>query len=273
MSDEFAIAQIELAGAALSALSAGTSFKDLSSAMAAAGKTASLESLAIKDVATLFALIKNVFPLYEFEQIADVMLRTQELGNIWLTDFIQHGGKVWQLTTDLGFSLEEVAGTLALLTSKGMTSEAAFTGIKTAFQEMINPLSKINQGFELAGYHTIPEMVEMGVPLTTMLKSIVAMMNTTGQTVYEVFGSQDAAAAFASMIANFGDLEMSIDELKGSTGEMAGQWENHTATMAFKWDQFKIRIQNSLIELGQTLLPWIEEYIMPWATKSGTTYK
>ena len=93
MSDEFAIAQIELAGAALSALSAGTSFKDLSSAMAAAGKTASLESLAIKDVATLFALIKNVFPLYEFEQIADVMLRTQELGNIWLTDFIQHGGK------------------------------------------------------------------------------------------------------------------------------------------------------------------------------------
>ena len=269
MSDEFAIAQIELAGAALSALSAGTSFKDLSSAMAAAGKTASLESLAIKDVATLFALIKNVFPLYEFEQIADVMLRTQELGNIWLTDFIQHGGKVWQLTTDLGFSLEEVAGTLALLTSKGMTSEAAFTGIKTAFQEMINPLSKINQGFELAGYHTIPEMVDMGVPLTTMLKSIVAMMNTTGQTVYEVFGSQDAAAAFASMIANFGDLEMSIDELKGSTGEMAGQWENHTATMAFKWDQFKIRIQNSLIELGQTLLPWIEEYIMPWATKIG----
>ena len=131
-----------------------------------------------------------------------------------------------------------------------MTSEAAFTGIKTAFQEMINPLSKINQGFELAGYHTIPEMVDMGVPLTTMLKSIVAMMNTTGQTVYEVFGSQDAAAAFASMIANFGDLEMSINELKGSTGEMAGQWENHTATMAFKWDQFKIRIQNSSDRTG-----------------------
>ena len=48
--------------------------------MSAAGKTASLEALSIQDVATLFSLIKNVFPLYEFEQIADIMLRTQEVG-------------------------------------------------------------------------------------------------------------------------------------------------------------------------------------------------
>ena len=180
---------------------------------------------------------------------------------------------MWQLTTDLRFSLEEVAGSLALLTSKGMTSEAAFSGIQVAFEEMLNPLSKINAALEEAGICDHPSHGRNGCsPQRDATKPSNAMMTQTGLTVYEVFGSQKAAAVFGAMMGNMGDLETTMQQLTMSSGEMAGQWANHTQTSAFQWEQFKIRVQNSPIQVGQILLPWIEENVLPWATELFCVY-
>lgn len=169
----------------------------------------------------------------------------------------------------LGINLTEVGGALSFLTREGTPASAAATRLRMAFSLIANPTEKAQDALKGIGLSQTDLALKMRGPngvveglkiLNKHLGENYDMSTKLGkvgatQLLAEAFGGAKSGGTILQLLGNMKSLEQTTSAVKNNTGQITGAIVKAESTgeekLKHTWSQFN----NTLIELGQVLIP------------------
>lgn len=193
-------------------------------------------------------------------QISDMLTKTKILGKAEFEDMATYLPRVIPYANQLGISVNEVAGSMALLTAKGQTTEQTTMLLQNAFVALADPKKRgnIEKFVKVFDHGKIRPFVDILGDMKTKMKSL----NDEGRLKF--LGALDldsqAASSFQQLIDNTDLLKSNIQELGNATGATnKALSDSHNASDGIarikeKWDNLKMK-------LGQKIAPFWEKIV------------
>lgn len=218
--------------------------------LAAAGE------LAVADAAGIAATVMNQFGLKgtDVTHIADVLAASAGKANGEVADFGLAMKYVGPVASQLGVSLEETSGTLALLAENGLLADSAGTGLRGVLMSLTAP-TKAAQG----------AMEEYGISAFDAQGEFVGLTSLAGQ-LHTQLGSLTEAERSAALGRMFGNEQITTARILYAQGaEAIEEWtaavddSGYAAeTAATKldnlkgdWEAFTGSLDSALIGMGE----------------------
>lgn len=169
----------------------------------------------------------------------------------------------------LGINLTEVGGALSFLTREGTPASAAATRLRMAFSLIANPTEKAQDALNGIGLSQTDLALKMRGPngvveglkiLNKHLGENFDMSTKLGkvgatQLLAEAFGGAKSGGTILQLLGNMKSLEQTTSAVKNNTGQITSAIVKAESTgeekLKHTWSQFN----NTLIELGQVLIP------------------
>lgn len=240
--------------------------------------------------ATTNALVHTMkdlhMPVARAQEVMGGLHKIVGVGNMRMEDLVQVIGRLLPSAQNFGLGLRPVGAALATMTRLGYNAQIATNGLRMTFAMIAAPSSKAASIFKDIGLNQGQLAMDMRGPnglvvalrdLHTHLDETAKRLGLTGKQmqVFEAtalskaFGGGRSSAAILALSQNTQDLTSNLNTLGKTTG-WAGALQNAfkttQQTAAMRTAQMKAAIQNSLISLGQTLIP----IVLPPLTKMAT---
>lgn len=192
-------------------------------------------------------------------QISDMLTKTKILGKAEFEDMATYLPRVIPYANLLGISVNEVAGSMALLTAKGQTTEQTTMLLQNAFVALADPKKRGN----IEKFVKVFDHGKMR-PFVNILKDLKTEMKGMGdQDRLKILGALDldsqAASAFQQLIDNTDLLKTNITDIANATGATnkaladSANSQDGINRLKEKWDKLKL-------SLGEKILPFWEKF-------------
>lgn len=165
----------------------------------------------------------------------------------------------------LGISLEETAAMVGILTNRGLEASMAGTGLRAVLASLANPSKEAVKGIEELGINVeefkkgtlgIPEIIEQ---ITANTKDLTDEQRTA--LLIQAFGRVGANAMNALYAEGADNIRALTKETEAATGVTKEMAEAMKDTPQFKFDQSIAKLKDLGIEIGENLLPIIDQWI------------
>lgn len=104
------------------------------------------------------------------------------------------------------------------------------------------------------------ELMNSGYNLSDVLQIVQDEADSSGKSLADMFGSQEAAKAAATIIQHTNDFTGAIKELESSTGTAQKAFDTLEASdPSIQFEKTKTAIQNCAISIGQILMPIVQQ--------------
>ncbi len=260
VSNETGKAVREIAEATYEAISAGVAtahavtFVEVATKAAVAGFT---ETAVAVDALTT---VLNAYGLQasEARRISDQLLVTQNLGKTTVGELGQYLGQVVPIAASLNVATEELFGSLAALTMQGIKSQAAVTGMKAAFSNIIKPSeSAAKMAAKLGIQFGAAALREKG--LARFLGEVAQAAKGDTAILAELFGSVEALNAVTVLTGKGAKaFTEAIDAMNTSVGATEDAFSKVMGTPGKRMLLALNRLRNVALRLGDKLAPAIE---------------
>ncbi|GAG19228.1 unnamed protein product, partial [marine sediment metagenome] len=184
-------------------------------------------------------------------EVSDKMFAAVKRGKITFPELAANIGKVAPLAKAAGVGMDELLGSLANLTRKGVKPEQAMTQLRATLTFAAKEGKIFGQVIKDFAGKSLEDIIAKGVP-------------------------QESAAGIAALSANIKELSGDIDSLARSGGARLEAFGKYQETFAYKWGQAKQQIIAVARELGLALMPTVEKavkYISKFAEKISSLSK
>lgn len=264
LSTKTGIGATELADALFDLTSAGLRGDDALKALEMAAKASAVGLGETKAIAGALSGVLNAYADSNLDAATatDILLKTVREGKLEAESLAPVLGRVTPLAATLGVSFEEVGASIATFTRLGVSAEEAATGLRGVMSALIKPTSQARLALKSYGtsIEEVKKMVgERGLMLT--LKHLMETFGDNDQAISSLFGNVRALTTVlgtaGTQAETYEDVLNSLTDSTGALNEAFGIVEE---TSSFKLNTAWQTLKDSLIELGEALVPIILQF-------------
>jgi TP901 family phage tail tape measure protein len=192
------------------------------------------------------------------EQAADAMFIAIKAGKTNATELAGTLGRVGATASTLGISFEQMAGSVAAITTKGIATNEAVAGLKAALAGIIKPTGDAAKEAQRLGI-TFDAATLRAKGLPGFLDSITKSTKFNADTFGKLFGSVEALNSIQALTANgsktFNDI---LDQMAKKGGAAQEAFEKMTRTSKFQATLLDGRLKNAYIAIGEAVQPVVD---------------
>ena len=160
----------------------------------------------------------------------------------------------------LGVVFDELGGSIAFLTTKGMATSVAGTKMKAMLSDLGKYGSKAYEAIKNQTGKTADMLLKEGKDIVDILGIIEKEASKKGMKLADMFGSVeagDAAKTIMGDLENYRNIIKQIGSSDGATESASGAMED---TKAEKFKKAIVNVQTALVNLGESLFPIIDAF-------------
>lgn len=261
ISNAHGIAQTEVAGAMYEALSSGIDQSKVTEFTKSAVK---LTKAGFTDMATVVDATTTVLnaygdAAYDVSKIHDIFVKTQDKGKITVDDLGKNIGRVIPLAAAAGVNVDQLGASYAMLTAKGQNARIATTNLNSMIAELSATGTRADKVLRGATGKSFAELTKSGTSLGDVLGILNENATKSGMALNDMFGNTSAGQAAMSLFSEGAEgYNKMLKEMQNSDGATDANYEKMIGP-AEQWAQAKSQIENSLIDLGGAMAPFVVE--------------
>ncbi|MCZ9968039.1 phage tail tape measure protein [Brachyspira hyodysenteriae] len=256
----------EVVPALYQSLSAGVPRENVFEFLKTAGKAAIAGVAELETSVDGLTSVTNAYgtEVLSVNKASDIMFQTLKLGK---TDFTQLSKSLFNViptASALGVKFEEIGAGIAVMTAQGTPTSVATTQIRQALVELNKEGSTTDKTFrEIAGT-SFKEFIEQGGTLQEALQMLAEKAAESGKDISSMFSSVEAGnAALALSGKNASKFKDALDKMNNSAGATAEAFKKIDDGPARQFEKIKAELSALVIELGNSLLPVVNEDLLP----------
>lgn len=267
LSDQTGISAAEIADNVYNAISAGQETGDAVNFVAQATK---LATAGFTDSASALDVMSTVMNAYKLSaedttRVTDVLIMTQNKGKTTVGELSASMGKAIPTAAAFNVNLEQLAAAYATTTANGIATAESTTYINSMIKELGDSGSDVGKIIQEKLGMSFSEAMASGMSLGDVLNVLNEHGAETGQTMYDMFGSAEAASAAATLASDGASkFTENLEAMNGAAGITDESFEKMQTT-TFDLNRAMNEIKNVMIELGSTigtaLQPAIEGFV------------
>lgn len=273
VSKEVGIAQDTLTKGLYTAISAGVPKKNAFTFLQDAAK---LGIAGVADTETAVNALTGVMNAFQKDNLssakaADLLFTTVRQGKTTLAELAPAIGTVGPAAAAAGVSFEQTAAALASVTKIIPNTNTAAAALRQVFGEADKTGTKFNASLKTLGAATMGEAIGKFGSFQGVLQAVYEKTGSSDVAFKNLFGSVEAGGAALTMVGtNASVAAADLEAMKNSTGnaELAFKEMNQSASRSLQ--QIQVAFQNLGIEVGNKVLPLINQGIQAlsawWAT-------
>lgn len=246
----------EINQAVYSAISAGTKYGDALDLVATAEKLSVAGRADLGDVTKVLTGALNAYgeSTSEAAKYSDVLFSTVKAGQTTLPEIAAGLGQVSSIAATAGVPIEGLGAAIATLTSKGIGTSEAITGIKAALSNIIKPSSEAaEQAGALGVNFGVAELKSKG--LDGMLRELMSATGGNVDQMAKFFGSVEGLNAVMALGQNgAADFSKAIADMSQSTGATQAAFEAMSDGYANSMQKMANAADVAMIKFGKPLL-------------------
>lgn len=261
VSNQYGVSASDIAEAAYSAISAGQNTEDAVQFVADAMQ---LAKAGFTDSGTAIDTLTTILNAYgdasgSAADISDRLITTQNLGKTTVAELGSSMGKVIPTAAMYGVNLDNLASAYVTTTKNGIATAESTTYINGMLNELGKSGSTASEVLEKKTGKSFKELMDDGSSLSDVLAIVQQAADESGKSMADMFGSQEAAKAAATIVQHADDFNSAMDAMVDSSGKTADAFAIVDDTTATTLEKLKTSAQNVAISFGETLLPVVEE--------------
>lgn len=255
----------ELADALFVVTSAGLRGKDALDALEFAAKAGAAGLGETNDIARALAGSMNAYGsnVVDAARATDVIVATARAGNFETSQFAGAIGRVLPFAKQAGASLEDMGGAVALLTRTNGDAAQSVTQVQALFRAFVVPTEEAKKALKAVGLSAADmreAISEDGLPAA--LDMLDKKLGGNREQLGKLLGSSEAAAAAFQILdadaQTITDTFGAVNQATGMTNEAFGVVAE---TSGFKLQQAFTEIKTSLIEIGDVIAPFVNQFV------------
>lgn len=257
LSDATGVSAAEITESAYQAISAGQDSED---AINFVNQALKLSKAGFTDTATATDTLTTALNAYglsskEAAHVSDVLMTTQNLGKTTVDELGASMGKVIPTAAAYGVNMEQLSAAYVTTTKNGIATAESGTYINSMLNELGKSGTKASTVLEQKTGKSFKELMDSGMSLTDVLGILQGAADESGLAITDMFGSAEAGKAAATMTQHANDFTDALDQMGVSAGTTQAAFETMEDTAATQFDKLKTSALNSLIQLGEAILP------------------
>jgi TP901 family phage tail tape measure protein len=264
MASQYGKSASEAADALFFITSAGLRGSDAMDTLEASLKGA---AVGLGDVQTIADLATSAMNAYGPETLSasnatDILANAVREGKLESSELAGAMGQVLPIASAMGVNFDEVGAAMAAMSRTGTNAAQASTQLRSIMTSLLKPTVKAEKA-----------MADMGLSSEGLRKQLREQgLLSVLETLSERFDGNDAAAAavFGNVRALSGVMDL-MGENAGTTAQIFGNLTQSTGildeamdaaaeTTGFKLQQAFATLKNSLIEFGDIIAPFVEQF-------------
>lgn len=262
LSDDTGISAAALAEASYNAISAGQSTED---AIGFVGKANVLARSGFTSMSTATDTLTTAMNAYglsadQVSSVSDKLITTQNLGKTTVDELGASMGKVIPTAAMYGVNLDQLSAAYVTTTKNGIGTAEATTYINGMLNELGKSGSTTSNILKEKTGKSFSELMNEGYNLSDVLQIIQNEADSSGMSLADMFGSQEAAKAAATITQHTTDFTSAVKELESSAGTAQKAFDTLEASdPSIQFEKTKTAIQNCAISIGQILMPIVQQ--------------
>ena len=261
VSNQYGVSASDIAEAAYSAISAG---QDTEDAVQFVADAMQLAKAGFTDSGTAIDTLTTILNAYgdasgSAADISDRLVTAQNLGKTTVAELGSSMGKVIPTAAMYGVNLDNLASAYVTTTKNGIATAESTTYINGMLNELGKSGSTASEVLEKKTGKSFKELMDDGSSLSDVLAIVQQAADESGKSMADMFGSQEAAKAAATIVQHADDFNSAMDAMVDSSGKTADAFAVVDDTAATTLEKLKTGAQNVAIQFGETLLPVVEE--------------
>lgn len=263
---EVAIASDQATKSLFDLISAGIPASEATAALATAGKLAVAGQT---DVATATDGLTSALNAYQLgadqaEVVSAKFFAAQKGGKTTISELASGFGKVGSAAAALGISFDDLLASVSTLTTAGIKTSEAYTGIKAVLAGVAKPTKEAAEEAEFLGIQFDAAAIK-SKGLKGFLDDLTASENFSEESVVKLFGSMEALNSILALTGNQAETYEKIlanvsDETK-AVGEFTDAYAVQSMTLAEQTQVLTNNIENLAVEIGDRLRPAIAKIV------------
>ncbi|MEM7096198.1 MAG: phage tail tape measure protein [Actinomycetota bacterium] len=246
-------------------------------AMSALEQSAQLAAGGMGDVGTIAQATTSILDQYASKGVdaadaADFLASTARAGNFESSQLAGSLGKVLPVASQLGISLGDVGGAVALLTRGNGNASESITQVAAAMRVLMAPSQEAIDTLDDANL-TMQDIKDTAAGPGGLVAALQQMYDATGRNDEQfarMLGSSEAVnAAFQILNASNEALDGTFGAVADRAGVAAEVFDAASETSSFKYEQAMTRIRVAATDVGGELAPIFAGIAEQTATSIG----
>ena len=246
------------------AISAGaSSAEEATSLLTAANK---LAIGGVTDVTTAVDGLTSITNAYGIEMgnassVSDAFFVAMKAGKTTVGELSGSIGKVAATASTAGLSFQETLGAISALTTQGIATTEAVTGLKATLTNILKPSKEASDAAEQLGIDfSLAGLQSKG--LAGFLDELVTATGGSEEKMLKLFGSTEALNTIFALTGGAAETFDSIlNDMANSAGETDKAFSKISGTMSQKLDVLKGKFAVTGIELGNFIVTASEPFV------------
>lgn len=262
LSDSTGMGAAEIAEASYQAISAGQSTKDAVGFVEQANVLARAGFTSMTTATDTLTTALNAYGLSadQVSSVSDKLITTQNLGKTTVDELGASMGKVIPTAAMYGVNLDQLSAAYVTTTKNGIGTAEATTYINGMLNELGKSGSTTSNILKEKTGKSFSELMNEGYNLSDVLQIIQNEADSSGMSLADMFGSQEAAKAAATITKHTTDFTSAVKELGNSAGTAQQAFDTLEASdPSIQFEKTKTAIQNCAISIGQILMPIVQQ--------------
>lgn len=262
LSDSTGMGAAEIAEASYQAISAGQSTKDAVGFVEQANVLARAGFTSMSTATDTLTTALNAYGLSadQVSSVSDKLITTQNLGKTTVDELGTSMGKVIPTAAMYGVNLDQLSAAYITTTKNGIGTAESTTYINGMLNELGKSGSTTSDILKEKTGKSFSELMNSGYNLSDVLQIVQDEADSSGKSLADMFGSQEAAKAAATITQHTNDFTGAIKELESSTGTAQKAFDTLEASdPSIQFEKTKTAIQNCAISIGQILMPIVQQ--------------
>ncbi|MDA0087812.1 phage tail tape measure protein [Brachyspira hyodysenteriae] len=256
----------EVVPALYQSLSAGVPRENVFEFLKTAGEAAIAGVAELKTSVDGLTSVTNAYgtEVLNVNRASDIMFQTVKLGK---TDFTQLSKSLFNViptASALGVQFEDIGAAIAVMTAQGTPTSVATTQIRQALVELNKEGTAASIAFEELTGKIFKDFIAEGGTLQEALQMMSEAADKNNKDISSMFSSMEAAnAGLALSRDNASKFKDYLDQMNNSLGATAEAFKKIDDGPARQFEKIKAELSALVIELGNSLLPVVNEDLLP----------
>lgn len=256
----------EVVPALYQSLSAGVPRENVFEFLKTAGEAAIAGAAELETSVDGLTSVTNAYgtEVLNVNRVSDIMFQTVKLGK---TDFTQLSKSLFNViptASALGVKFEEIGAGIAVMTAQGTPTSVATTQIRQILVELNKEGTAAAIIFQELTGKTFKDFIAEGGTLQEAFQMMSEAAAKNNKDISSMFSSVEAGnAALALSGNNASKFKDALDQMNNSAGAASLAFKKIDDGPARQFEKIKAELSALVIELGNSLLPALNEDLLP----------
>ena len=262
LSNNTGVAVTDLTDALYDAISAGVDYSKSTEFINDVNKVAVGGFTDIASASNLLTQVMNIYgkSVEDVGDISNKLFLVQKNGVTTVGQLASSMGEAMTMGASYNVNLENILSSYASLTKQGRTASTAQTQLKAMIQELGDTGSSVGEILKDKTAKSFTELMKEGNSLYDVLKIVKDSCNGNEDAFNNLWSSTEAGLSAMSLLSKDGEyFNSTLNDMANSAGLTDEAFNTIAETSEFKFKKSINEAKNSLIKLGESLLPLMDD--------------